>query len=323
MEINGGIIQSNETNSAAMGGTELIAYKMAEILPKDLLHYFQIIHSRVREVDDSKIKILVLHDLPGDPESEHLKAGGWNRFDKLVFVSNWQMQAYQKHYGLPWYKCVVLHNAIEPIPYVEKPKDKIKLIYHTTPHRGLNILVSVFDNLCKEFDNIELDVYSSFKIYGWEQRDEPYKELFDFCRAHPKINYHGSVPNSEIRTALQQAHIYAYPNTWLETSCISLLEAMSAGLFCVHPNYGALYETAANWTWMYQWQDTPRDHAKIFYELTSNAIRMYNHQDTAKTLQAQKAYIDAFYSWQNRKNQWQNLLVSMLHEHKRIEYPPK
>jgi len=264
-----------------------------------------------------------LHDLPGDPESDHLKAGGWNRFDKLVFVSNWQMQAYQKHYGLPWYKCVVLHNAIEPIPYVEKPKDKIKLIYHTTPHRGLNILISAFDNLCKEFDNIELDVYSSFKIYGWEQRDEPYQELFDFCKAHPKINYHGAVPNSEVRAALQQAHIYAYPNTWLETSCISLLEAMSAGLFCVHPNYGALYETAANWTWMYQWQDNARDHAKMFYELTSNAIRMYNHNDTTKTLQAQKAYIDAFYGWQNRKNQWQNLLVSMLQEHKRIEYPLK
>ena len=316
-------METNELAQNAKGGTELMQEALYKTLPADLLEYFQIIPSRVREVDDSKIKIYWLHDLPGDPESDHLKAGGWNRFDKLVFVSNWQMQAYQKHYGLPWYKCVVLHNAIEPIPYVEKPKDKIKLIYHTTPHRGLNILVSVFDNLCKEFDNIELDVYSSFKIYGWEQRDEPYKEVFDFCKAHPKINYHGSVPNSEIRTALQQAHIYAYPNVWLETSCISLLEAMSAGLFCIHPNYGALYETAANWTWMYQWQDTPRDHAKMLYELTSNAIKMYNHEDTAKTLQAQKAYVDAFYSWQNRKNQWQNLLVSMLQEHKRIDYPLK
>jgi len=316
-------METNELAQNAKGGTELMQEALYKHLPEDLLQHFQIIPSRVREVDDSKIKIYWLHDLPGDPESDHLKAGGWNRFDKLVFVSNWQMQAYQKHYGLPWYKCVVLHNAIEPIPYVEKPKDKIKLIYHTTPHRGLNILVSVFDKLCNEFDNIELDVYSSFKIYGWEQRDEPYQELFDVCRAHPKINYHGSVPNSEIRTALQQAHIYAYPNIWLETSCISLLEAMSAGLFCIHPNYGALYETAANWTWMYQWQDTPRDHAKIFYELTSNAIRMYNHPDTLKTMQAQKAYIDAFYGWQNRKNQWQNLLVSMLQEHKRIEYSPK
>ena len=313
-------METNELSVNAKGGTELMLEALHRNLPKDLLDHFQIIPSRVRDVDDSKIKIYWLHDLPGDPESEHLRNGGWNRFDKLVFVSNWQMQAYQQHYGLPWYKCIVLHNAIDPIPAVEKPTDKIKLIYHTTPHRGLNILCSVFDQLCNEHDNIELDVYSSFKIYGWEQRDEPYKNLFDFCKQHPKINYHGSVPNSEIRTALQQAHIYAYPNIWQETSCISLIEAMSAGLFCVHPNYAGLYETASNWTWMYQWHENPRDHAKIFYELTSNAIKLYNHEDTKTTLGAQKAYIDAFYGWHNRKNQWQNLLVSMLKDLKRIDY---
>lgn len=313
-------MEVNELSQNAKGGTELMLEALHNNLPKDLMDHFQIIPSRVREVDDSKIKIYWLHDLPGDPESEHLRNGGWNRFDKLVFVSNWQMQAYQQHYGLPWYKCVVLHNAIDPIPAVEKPKDKIKLIYHTTPHRGLNILCSVYDQLCDEFDNIELDVYSSFKIYGWEQRDEPYRELIDYCKQHPKINYHGSVPNAEIRKALQQAHIYAYPNIWQETSCISLIEAMSAGLFCIHPNYAALYETASNWTWMYQWHENPKDHAKLFYELTSNAIRLYNHPDTTTTLHAQKAYVDAFYGWHNRKNQWQNLLVSMLKDLKRIDY---
>ena len=138
-------METNELSVNAKGGTELMLELLHNNIPKDLLDFFQIIPSRVRDVDDSKIKIYWLHDLPGDPESEHLRQGGWNRFDKLVFVSNWQMQAYQKHYGLPWHKCVVLHNAIEPIPAVEKPKDKIKLIYHTTPHRGLNILVPVFD----------------------------------------------------------------------------------------------------------------------------------------------------------------------------------
>lgn len=313
-------METNELSRNAKGGTELMLEALHSKIPQDLLQHFQIIPSRVREVDDSKIKIYWLHDLPGDPESEHLKQGGWNRFDKLVFVSNWQMQAYQKHYGLPWHKCVVLHNAIEPIPWVDKPTDKLKFVYHTTPHRGLNILLPVFDQLSKEFDNIELDVYSSFKIYGWEQRDEPYKELFDFCEKHPKINYHGVVPNDEVRKALQQAHFYAYPNTWQETSCISMIEAMSAGCFCIHPNYAALYETASNWTWMYQWHENHRDHARVFYELTRNAVQIYNSEDITTTMKAQKAYIDAFYSWQNREVQWTNLLISLLKEIKRIDY---
>ena len=313
-------METNELSVNAKGGTELMLEALHQKIPQDLLQYFQIIPSRVRDVDDSKIKIYWLHDLPGDPESEHLRNGGWNRFDKLVFVSNWQMQAYQKHYGLPWYKCVVLQNAIEPIEYVAKPTNKLKFIYHTTPHRGLNILVSAFDALSRKYNNIELDVYSSFKIYGWEQRDEPFKEIFDFCRNHPNINYHGSVPNSQIRKALQESHFYLYPNTWLETSCISLMEAMSAGVFCIHPNYGALYETAANWTWMYQWQDNERDHVKTVVDLASTAIELYNQDDVQKILIAQKAYVDAFYGWDNRRTQWINLLKQLLMDCYRIDY---
>ena len=313
-------MEVNDLSKNAMGGTELMLHALHQKLPQDLMQYFQIIPSRVRDVDDSKIKIYWLHDLPGDPESEHLKNGGWNRFDKLVFVSNWQMQAYQKHYGLPWYKCVVLRNAIEPIEYKAKSTEKIKMIYHTTPHRGLNILLSAFDVLAKRHSNLELDVYSSFKIYGWEHRDEPYKELFDYCRNHPQINYHGSVPNSEVRKALQEAHIYAYPNTWLETSCISLIEAMSAGVFCIHPNYGALYETAANWTWMYQWQDNERDHVKSIIDLTSSAIEVYQENDVQSTLLAQKAYVDAFYGWDGRAMQWKNLMRQLLKDIKNIDY---
>lgn len=313
-------MEVNEMSKNAMGGTELMLHSLHQKIPQDLMQHFQIIPSRVRDVDDSKIKIYWLHDLPGDPESEHLRNGGWNRFDKLVFVSNWQMQAYQRHYGLPWYKCIVLHNAIEPIEYVEKPNNKIKLIYHTTPHRGLNILVTAFDEIAKRYKNVELDVYSSFKIYGWEHRDEPYKEIFDFCRNHPQINYHGSVSNAEVRKALQQAHMYVYPNTWLETSCISLIEAMSAGCFCIHPNYGALYETAANWTWMYQWQDNERDHAKAIVDLTSAAIDIYQENDVQSTLKAQKSYIDAFYGWNGRQTQWINLMKQLLKDIRNIDY---
>jgi glycosyltransferase involved in cell wall biosynthesis len=319
VDIINGELRRNETNQVAMGGTELIATKMVEHLDNGLLKNFQIIHSRVREVDDSKVKILVLHDLPGDPESEHLKNGGWNRFDKLVFVSNWQMQAYQKHYGLPWYKCDVIHNAIDPIDLVEKPTDKIKIIYHTTPHRGLNILLSAFNVLAKEYSNLELDVYSSFKIYGWEGRDEQYKPLFDYCKEHPQINYHGSVSNDEVRKALQQAHFFVYPSTWVETSCMSLMEAMSAGCFCIHPNYGALYETAANWTWMYQWVENERDHVKKIIELTSTAIESYNDPNLQSSLTAQKLYADTFYGWPNRTGQWNNYLRKVLYDVRGID----
>jgi hypothetical protein len=37
----------------------------------------------------------------------------------------------------------------------EKPKDKIVLVHHSNPQRGLSLLVDVFERLCEEYDNIE------------------------------------------------------------------------------------------------------------------------------------------------------------------------
>jgi hypothetical protein len=56
-------------SKAPRGGTELMADRINS-LPPELLSRFQIIHSRVRELDPNKKKIYVLHDLPGDPEVE-------------------------------------------------------------------------------------------------------------------------------------------------------------------------------------------------------------------------------------------------------------
>jgi UDP-glucose:(glucosyl)LPS alpha-1,2-glucosyltransferase len=300
----------------ANGGTELMKRALEARISPELLKEFQIFVSRVEEEpDETKIRILWLHDLPGDPASEHLKDGGWKKFHKLVFASNWQMQGYINHYQIPWSKCVVMQNAIDPINTHEKPKDgTIRLAYWSTPHRGLNILVPVFEKLCERYDNIELDVYSSFKLYGWEQRDEPYRDLFEACEAHPKINYHGTVSNEELRKNLEKTHIFAYPSTWPETSCITLMEAMSAGLLCVHSNYAALPETAANWTMMYQYDEDIQQHAGLFYQVLSGAIDSLNIDNVQQRIGSQQSYANVFYNWTIRKLQWEALLQSLLNE---------
>ena len=133
----------------AKGGTEMIKEALIKRLDPDLASQFNIIHSRVREIDPNKKNILVLHDLFGDPEAQHLKdPESRRRFSKLVFVSNWQFQQYNLALGVPYSDSIVLKNAIEPINDVEKSTDgPIRLIYHTTPHRGLELLVPAYEVL--------------------------------------------------------------------------------------------------------------------------------------------------------------------------------
>lgn len=310
--MNEDLMEKNELNQKSMGGTELIQKELYNRLPRELLEKFQIWFSRYRpeKVNKEKYQIFFAHDLPNDPESAHLKNSGWDKFDKLIFVSNWQMQAYIGFFGIPYSKCVVIKNAINPIFIHDKfaeyrNKEAVKIIYHTTPHRGLELLVSAFEEISKTRENVQLDVYSSFKLYGWEEKDKQYEPLFDRCRNHPKINYYGTVSNEEIKSALVEADIFAYPSIWLETSCISLIEAMSAGCLCIHPNIGALAETSANWTNMYQFDENNNTHIKKMIELLNYTIE---NPVSNERLLAQKQYIDNFYSWEDRQQEWEKAL---------------
>lgn len=300
----------------AKGGTELIKNYLAKNISKDLQKEFQIFVSRVEEpFDETKIRIYYAHDLAEDPQAaKALSNGKWNNFHRIVFVSNHQMQKYIALYNIPWSRCIVLKNAIRPIDAHNKPKNKIKLGYWSTPHRGLNILLPVFTELCKKYDNIELDVFSSFNLYGWADRDKDFKELIDSCKDHPKINYHGTVSNDKLRNAIKDIHILAYPCTWEETSCITLLEAMSGGCLAVHPNLGALYETSANWSLMYQFDERPNYHAGVFHSCLDTAISDYWSDSIQSRLASTKPYVDLFYSWEIRLRQWEAFLTSLLNE---------
>jgi glycosyltransferase involved in cell wall biosynthesis len=280
-------------------------------LPPELLSKFQIIHSRVRDLDSSKKKIYVLHDLAGDPEVVHLANDGWKRFDKLVFVSHWQQQMYNAYLGVPFSAGVVIQNAINPIEVHEKPDDKIRLMYFSTPHRGLELLYPAFDHLYKKWgDKIELNVFSSFGLYGWEERDKPYEELFDALKAHRGINYSKAVSNEKIREELKRSHILAYPSIWQETSCLVLIEAMCAGLTCVHSSLAALPETALGSTYMYDYTENDQQHLNRFVDVLDEAVEKV--EAGWATSDERLEFINEFYSWDYRRNQWEYLLTSLL-----------
>jgi glycosyltransferase involved in cell wall biosynthesis len=305
-------LAKDNLSAKAMGGSELMKYALVDRMPKDLIDKFQIFVSRVHEpLRSDKIKIYWHQDLPGDPNAvEPLKNGGWKNFDLLVFNSTWQQTMFQQAFQIPYWKSVVLPNAIIPIePHTKPdPKEKVNLIYHTTPHRGLELLVPVFEKLAEEDSDIVLDVYSSFNIYGWGERDKQYEALFERCKAHPQINYHGSVSNPEIREALKNAHIFAYPSIWTESSCIALIEAMSAGLVCVHSNLGALWDTSGQLTRIYQFDEDPNIHASIFHNILKAAIESVRTGQVDGETQFVKMYANTRFDWARRELEWKALL---------------
>lgn len=319
MNIDPKLWSRNEMNANSKGGSEMMMEGIISRLDPKFHDKFQLIPSRVRELHDDRIRILHVHDLPWDQQLSHLAdANSRNRFHKIVYCGNWQMQQFQTHLGIPHdQKTCVIDTAIDPFGPINKgdTKEEIRLIYTSTPQRGLSILVPVFEELCKHHDNLVLDVFSSYKIYGWAEADQQFEELFDRCRNHPKINYHGFASNDVVREHVAKAHIFAYPSIWPECNSRSLIEAMSAGCVCIHPNYAGLTDTSGSVTIQYNWDKDQNVHANMFYAVLNDTINRMQETDMYPYLQFQKTFADYRYNWDRIANQWNALCTALLHEY--------
>ena len=261
-------------------------------------------------LEKDKINVLWMHHFVNQKEAKNLGSKDFiNKLDWIVYNSNWNLDQHIKYFHVPKNKSVVIKNAIEKINFVEKPKDKISLIYHTTPWRGLKILLKVFKNL--NLENVELNICSSTKIYGKKFDDKfgtKYNNIFKECEMMDNVNYLGFLENKKVIKLLKKTHIYAYPSIWVETSCISAIESMAAGCEIVTTNLGALYETCSPFGTFVGFDRNFTNLEKKYSEVLYSSIKNYWSDSNQKKLKLQSDTINMLYSWDLRSIEWKKFL---------------
>ena len=151
----------------SFGGSESQLRLLLKYLPDESFKDINLILNSTNYdlLEKDKINVLWMHHFVNQKEAKNLRSKDFiNKLDWIVYNSNWNLEQHIKYFHVPQNKSVIIRNAIEKISFVEKPSDKISLIYHTTPWRGLKILLKVFKNL--NLENVELNVCSSTIIYG-------------------------------------------------------------------------------------------------------------------------------------------------------------
>ena len=259
-------------------------------------------------IEKNKINVLWMHHFVNQKEAQNLSSKEFvNKLDWIVYNSNWNFEKHVYQFKVPENKCVVIRNAIEKIDIVEKPKDKISLIYHTTPWRGLVHLLKVFKNL--NLKNVELNICSSTIIYGKKFDDglgKTYEGLFNECKNTKNVKYFGFLDNKKIIELLKQMHIFAHPSIWPETSCISAIEAMAAGCEIVTTNLGALYETCSPFGTFVNFDRNFDNLEKRYKKALLNSIENYWSDKNQDKLKLQVKTINSTYSWDVRSYEWKN-----------------
>ena len=229
------------------------------------------------------------------------------QIDYFVWVSYWVYEKYRQVYNIPAYKSIIIRNATQPVKFKPRAKGKIKLVYTSTPWRGLDILVDAFKQLNR--DDVELDVFSSTKIYGpnfEKQTQGQFDWLWDLCKNTPGINYHGYADNDTVRKYVNDAHIFAYPNTFEETSCIAAIEALTAGCRVITSGYGALPETCGDWATYIPYGPNREVMGKRFAAILNQEIDAYWSKETQTHIKAQSEHYNKFHTWPVRIKEWKN-----------------
>jgi glycosyltransferase involved in cell wall biosynthesis len=267
-----------------------------------------------------------------DPHVQNIYAG-------IAFVSHWQREQYYQYFNLDRTKTIVLKNAIAPtfantVASLSSASSILAikaehpiLFYTSTPFRGLDLLIDVFPAIRQACPAAQLKIFSSMKVYQRQEESEFFDQLYTRCQAAEGVEYIGSLPQPELAEVLKKATLLSYPNTFPETSCIAVMEAMASGCHVITSELGALPETTAGFADLISPADEfSTEEAKTAYKqkFTERVItflqqwqsqRIANPQKLEQQLRRQLNFVCEHYTWAARAQEWQAWLAQLIHSH--------
>ena len=178
-----------------------------------------------------------LQDLANKPYAKE-------NIDCFLAISDYAKGEIEK--GFPGKKVYLQRNGYNKHWVINNPPSERKpiAVYTSTPYRGLDVLAEVWPyiyNTCV-YNNVEpeLRVFSGMDLYDWS--NDPFGPLFKSLSEMKGVKVLGSTCQKKLYEELCQCKVMLYPNHFLETGCMSVLEALACGLSVVTTDLGALKE---------------------------------------------------------------------------------
>ena len=186
------------------------------------------------------------HDFANSPAYESLEQAMPN-MDKLIVVSNWHKKnLMDKFKFLKNTDFFVTRNGLDKSLFLgDVHKERFKMVYSSTPFRGLDVLLKLFPAIKSAVPEATLHIFSSMKVYGGDYPDQ-WENLYAQAKAMPGVVYRGTVTQKELAQELKTAAVWVYPSHYEETFCIGAIEAIQAQVPILTSNLAALPEVIPN-----------------------------------------------------------------------------
>lgn len=191
---------------------------------------------------DAMHRWLWMHDTDAGPR---LTPKRMEQVDTVLCLSEWHRAHLSTMYPFIADRLHIIGNGIDPTRFAGKEKRLPRVVYLSSPDRGLEQALTYWPKVRERVPEAELHVF-----YGWDNYDRmggPAEQKARIMRLadQPGVVWRGRLGQKELAKELMRSAVMLYPgpHPFNETFCIAALEAQAAGCIPVTRDNGALPET--------------------------------------------------------------------------------
>lgn len=167
-----------------------------------------------------------------------------DNYERVICLSNFHRDYVHSLFGVPLNKIWVSRNGIEPKRFQNRyEKDVNKIIYSSSPDRGLDRAMLVMDKVVKVMPDAKLHCFYGFDNMLKMGLTHEVKRLEAMVSERPYVKYYGNISQTELTREMGESALWLYPTNFLETHCITAVEAICSQTYPVVRSYGALKDT--------------------------------------------------------------------------------
>lgn len=167
-------------------------------------------------------------------------------YEKLLCLSPFHKEYTMAMQAVPENKIWVTRNGIDTARFEglgATPKKPGKVMFPSSPDRGLKWSMEIMDEVVKECPEAGLHVFYGFSNMRKMGQNEIADKLEAEMAKRPWVKFHGNVQQDELARQFAESEVWLYPADFIETFCITALESMAGRCWPVATRIGALQNT--------------------------------------------------------------------------------
>lgn len=206
-----------------------------------------------------------------------------SNFDKLLCLSEFHRDYAHAMQGVPLDKIFVTRNGIDPARFRSRAdiaKIPGKVFWSSSPDRGLERVIRVLGEARKVHPEINLHVYYGVdNMIKFGQQAEA-DRILGLMKDKPWITYYGNVDQNTLAKSQMESCICLYPSDFIETFCLTVLEAACAGAYLICRDVGAMKDSVkwAKATHCGEFLDINCEYPHEYAEYTQRVISAFNEK---------------------------------------------